>query len=36
MRYFILFITFVLLSFASKANENNFFDEARDLFDKEK
>ena len=36
MRYLILLLTFLLFSIVSKANENNFFNEAKDLFDKEK
>ena len=36
MRYLILLLTFFLFSIASKANENNYFNEAKDLFDKEK
>ena len=35
MRYLIL-LTFFLFSIVAKANENNFFKEAKDLFDKEK
>ena len=36
MRYLILLLTFFLFSTVSKANENNYFNEAKDLFDKEK
>ena len=36
MRYLILLLTFFLFSIVSKANENNYFNEAKDLFDKEK
>ena len=36
MRYLILILTFFLLSIVAKANENNFFNQAKDLFDKEK
>ena len=36
MRYLILILTFFFLSIVAKANENNFFNEAKDLFDKEK
>ena len=36
MRYLILILTFFLLSIIAKANENNFFNEAKDLFDKKK
>ena len=36
MRYFILLLTFSLFSLFAKANENNFFNEAKDLFEKEK
>ena len=36
MRYLILIITFFLFTIIAKANENNFFKEAKDLFDKEK
>ena len=36
MKYLILIFTFILFSFFAKANENNFFKEAKDLFDKEK
>ena len=36
MRYLILIFTFILFSFFAKANEKNFFSEAKDLFDKEK
>ena len=35
MRYLIL-LTFFLFSIIAKANENNFFNEAKDLFDKKK
>ena len=35
MRYLIL-LTFFLFSIIAKANENNFFNEAKDLFEKEK
>ena len=36
MRYLILLLTFFLFSIVSKANENNYFNEAKDLFDQEK
>ena len=36
MRYLILIFTFISFSLFAKANENNFFKEAKDLFDKEK
>ena len=36
MRYLILLLTFFLFSIVSKANENNYFNQAKDLFDKEK
>ena len=36
MRYLILLLTFFLFSTVSKANENNYFNQAKDLFDKEK
>jgi tetratricopeptide (TPR) repeat protein len=36
MRYLILLLTFFLFNIVSKANENNYFNEAKDLFDKEK
>jgi len=36
MKYLILLLTFFLFSIVSKANENNYFNEAKDLFDKEK
>ena len=36
MRYLILLLTFFLFSIVSKANENNYFNEAKDLFYKEK
>ena len=36
MRYLILLLTFFLFCIVSKANENNYFNEAKDLFDKEK
>ena len=36
MRYLILIFTFILFSLFAKANEKNFFNEAKDLFDKEK
>ena len=36
MRYLILTFTFISLSLFAKANEKNFFSEAKDLFDKEK
>ena len=36
MRYFILLLTFSLFSLFVKANENNFFNEAKDLFEKKK
>ena len=34
MKYLILIICFFLFSTIAKANENNFFNEAKDLFDK--
>ena len=34
MKYLILIIVFFLFSIFAKANENNFFNEAKDLFDK--
>ena len=36
MRYLILIITLFLFTIIAKANENNFFKEAKNLFDKEK
>ena len=36
MRYLILLLTFFLFSIVSKANEIIYFNEAKDLFDKEK
>ena len=36
MRYLILIFTFISFSLFAKANEKNFFSEAKDLFDKEK
>ena len=36
MRYLILLLTFSLFSLFAKANENNFFNEAKDLFEKKK
>ena len=36
MRHLILLLTFSLFSFIVKANEYNFFNKAKDLFDKEK
>ena len=36
MKYLILIFTFISLSLFAKANENNFFKEAKDLFDKKK
>ena len=36
MKYLILIFTFISFSLFAKANENNFFQEAKDLFDKEK
>ena len=36
MKYFILLLTFSLFSLFAKANENNFFNEAKDLFEKKK
>ena len=36
MKYFIFIICFFLFNTIPKANENNFFNEAKDLFDKEK
>ena len=36
MKYLILIFTFISFSLFAKANENNFFMEAKDLFDKEK
>ena len=36
MRYLILIITLFLFTIIAKANENNFFNEAKDLFEKEK
>ena len=36
MKYLILIFTFISFSLFAKANENNFFEEAKDLFDKKK
>ena len=36
MRYLILLLTFSLFGIFAKANENNFFNEAKDLFEKKK
>ena len=36
MKYIIIIFTFISFSLLAKANENNFFKEAKDLFDKEK
>ena len=36
MKYLILIFTFISFSLFAKANENNFFKEAKDLFDNEK
>ena len=36
MKYLILIFTFISFSLFAKADENNFFKEAKDLFDKEK
>ena len=36
MKYLILIFTFISFSLFAKANENNFFQEAKDLFDKRK
>ena len=36
MKYLILIFTFISFSLFAKANENNFFNEAKDLFDKKK
>ena len=36
MRYLILIFTFILFSLFATADEKNFFNEAKDLFDKEK
>jgi tetratricopeptide (TPR) repeat protein len=36
MRYLILIITLFLFTIVAKANENSFFNEAKDLFEKEK
>ena len=36
MKYLILIFTFISFSLFAKANENNFFKEAKDLFNKEK
>ena len=36
MKYVILIFTFISFSLFAKANENNFFKEAKDLFDKKK
>ena len=36
MKYLIIIFTFISFSLFANANENNFFNEAKDLFDKEK
>ena len=36
MKYFILIICFFLFNIIAKANENNFFNKAKDLFEKQK
>ena len=36
MKFFILLLTFSLFSIVTKANENNFFKEAKELFENEK
>ena len=36
MKYFVLIICFFLFNTIAKTNENNFFNEAKDLFNKEK
>ena len=36
MKYFFLIIYFLLFNTIAKTNENNFFNEAKDLFDKKK
>ena len=36
MKYLILIFTFISFSLLAKANDNNFFKEAKDLFDNEK
>jgi len=36
MKYFFLIICFFLFNTIAKTNENNFFNEAKDLFDKKK
>ena len=36
MKYFILLICFFLFNIIAKANENNFFNEAKDLFENQK
>ena len=36
MRYLILIITLFLFTIIAKANENNYFNKAKDLFEKEK
>ena len=36
MKYLVLLLTFFLFSIIAKANEYNFFNEAKDLFDKKK
>ena len=36
MKYFILIICFFLFNTIAKTSENNFFNEAKDLFDKQK
>ena len=36
MKYLILILTFISFSLLANASENNFFKEAKDLFDKEK
>ena len=35
MKYFILILTFTLICITSKAHDHNFFNEAKNLFDKE-
>ena len=36
MKHFILILTFTLICITSKAHDHNFFNQAKDLFDKEK
>ena len=36
MKYLVVLLTFILFSIIAKANEYNFFNEAKDLFDKKK